>query len=80
MTTVGAWASAAGFGLGLSLAGLHTAGVASADPATSEAAGTESTVSAEPHRHSAKAGLPGYTAVLARVGHLAHPSGTIFVL
>ena len=58
MDRVGAWASAAGFALGLSLAGFCTAGVASADPETSEAAGTESTVSAGPHRSSAKAIRP----------------------
>lgn len=68
VTTVGAWASAAGFALGLSLAGLYTAGVASADQATSDSVGTESTVSAGPHRNPAKASRPArraYSAVTA---------------
>ena len=55
MARIGFWAGTAGFALGLSLAGLYSAEVASADSSQTDAAKTGSSASAGPARNPAKA-------------------------
>lgn len=54
MPGFGLWAGAAGFALGLSLAGVYTADVASADSSRDDSAKSDSSVSAGPARGAAK--------------------------